>query len=77
MDYCKNHTIDQILELPDVKERIDLYREHEQKFKEQVTRCAQVHQNLVFLDLTDEETIYAGNRFYDLCTVSRVQYLDS
>ena len=63
IDYCKNHTIDQILELPDVKERIDLYREHEQKFKEQVTRCAQVHQNLVFLDLTDEETIYAGNRF--------------
>ncbi|MGR5556663.1 exopolyphosphatase [Vibrio fortis] len=63
IDYCKNHTIDQILELPDVKERIDLYREHEQMFKEQVTRCAQVHQNLVFLDLTDEETIYAGNRF--------------
>ncbi|MEF1226881.1 exopolyphosphatase [Vibrio fortis] len=63
IDYCKNHTIDQILELPDVKERIDLYREHEQKFKEQVTRCAQVHQNLVFLDLTEEETIYAGNRF--------------
>ena len=61
--WVKNHTIDQILELPDVKERIDLYREHEQKFKEQVTRCAQVHQNLVFLDLTDEETIYAGNRF--------------
>lgn len=63
IDYCKNHTIDQILELPDVKERIDLYREHEQKFKEQVTRCAQVHQNLVFLDLIEEETIYAGNRF--------------
>lgn len=63
IDYCKNHTIDQILELPDVRERIDLYREHEQKFKEQVTRCAKVHQNLVFLDLTDEETIYAGNRF--------------
>lgn len=63
IDYCKNHTIDQILELPDVKERIDLYREHEQMFKEQVTRCAQVHHNLVFLDLTDEETIYAGNRF--------------
>ncbi|MDK9737326.1 exopolyphosphatase [Vibrio sp. D404a] len=63
IDYCKNHTIEQILELPDVKERIDLYREHEQKFKEQVTRCAQVHQNLVLLDLTGEETIYAGNRF--------------
>ncbi|ASM99140.1 exopolyphosphatase [Vibrio vulnificus] len=63
IDYCKNHTIEQILDLPDVKERIDLYREHEIKFKEQIQRCATVHKNLVLLDLTNEETIYAGNRF--------------
>jgi nanoRNase/pAp phosphatase (c-di-AMP/oligoRNAs hydrolase) len=30
IDYCKNHTIDQILQLPDVKERVDLYFEHEE-----------------------------------------------
>ncbi|RZP90592.1 exopolyphosphatase [Vibrio vulnificus] len=63
IDYCKNHTIEQILDLPDVKERIDLYREHEIKFKKQIQRCATVHKNLVLLDLTNEETIYAGNRF--------------
>ncbi|MCU8322402.1 exopolyphosphatase [Vibrio vulnificus] len=63
IDYCKNHTIEQILDLLDVKERIDLYREHEIKFKEQIQRCATVHKNLVLLDLTNEETIYAGNRF--------------
>lgn len=63
IDYCKDHSIDEILDLPDVKERIDLYREHESKFKEQVQRCATVHDNLVLLDLTAEETIYAGNRF--------------
>ncbi|EWS69025.1 exopolyphosphatase [Vibrio vulnificus] len=63
IDYCKNHTIEQILDLPDVKERIDLYREHEIKFKEQIQRCATVYKNLVLLDLTSEETIYAGNRF--------------
>ncbi|HFQ5354813.1 exopolyphosphatase [Vibrio vulnificus] len=63
IDYCKNHTIEQILDLPDVKERIDLYREHEIKFKEQIQRCATVYKNLVLLDLTNEETIYAGNRF--------------
>ncbi|HFQ5057419.1 TPA: exopolyphosphatase [Vibrio vulnificus] len=63
IEYCKNHTIEQILDLPDVKERIDLYREHEIKFKEQIQRCATVHKNLVLLDLTNEETIYAGNRF--------------
>lgn len=63
IDYCKNHTIDEILALPDVKERIDLYFEHEAKCKDQILRCSTVHKNLVVLDLTDEETIYAGNRF--------------
>lgn len=63
IDYCKEHTIDQILELPDVKERVDLYFEQEVKFKDQVQRCASVYQNLVVLDLRDEDVIYAGNRF--------------
>lgn len=63
IDYCKEHTIEEILDIPDVKERIDLYFEQAEKFKEQVLRCATVHNNLVVLDLRNEETIYAGNRF--------------
>lgn len=63
IDYCKNHKIEQILELPDVKERVDLYFEQEEKFKEQVQRCAKVYNDLVVLDLRNEEIIYAGNRF--------------
>jgi nanoRNase/pAp phosphatase (c-di-AMP/oligoRNAs hydrolase) len=63
IDYCKNHSIDDILKLPDVQERANLYFEHEEKFKDQIKRCATVHQNLVVLDLRGEETIYAGNRF--------------
>ena len=63
IDYCKNHNIDEIISLPDVKERVDLYFEHEEKFKDQIKRCATVHGNLVVLDLRHEETIYAGNRF--------------
>ncbi|EGK84541.1 exopolyphosphatase [Microcoleus vaginatus PCC 9802] len=63
IDYCKNHTIDEILQLPDVKERVDLYFDQEEKFKEQIQRCAQVYNNLVVLDLRNEEVIYAGNRF--------------
>lgn len=75
IDYCKNHTIDKILELPDVKERVDLYFEHEELFKDQIKRCATVHNNLVVLDLRNEETIYAGNRFmiyamYPECNIS-------
>lgn len=63
IDYCKDHTIEQILALPDVAERVELYREHEVLAKEQIERCSTVHGNLVILDLRDEETIYATNRF--------------
>ncbi|WP_339389542.1 exopolyphosphatase [Vibrio neptunius] len=75
IEYCTSHSIDQILEHPDVKERIELYKEHENLFKEQIQRCATVHDNLVFLDLTEEETIFAGNRFmiyalYPQCNIS-------
>ncbi|MCP4876471.1 MAG: exopolyphosphatase [Gammaproteobacteria bacterium] len=63
IDYCKDASIEQILELPDVKERVDLYFEQEALFKEQIKRCATVHNNLVVLDLRDEEVIHAGNRF--------------
>jgi nanoRNase/pAp phosphatase (c-di-AMP/oligoRNAs hydrolase) len=63
IDYCKNHTIDQIMDLPDVKERMELYFDHSAKCKEQIRRCATVHKNLVVLDLRREALIYAGNRF--------------
>ena len=63
IDYCKNHSIEQILNIDDVKQRSELYFEQEDKFKEQIKRCAKVYDNLVVLDLRDEETIYAGNRF--------------
>src|SRR3954451_21667119 len=63
IDYCRDHTIKEILELPDVKERVDLYREHEPRFREQIMRCTRRHDDLAVIDLRTEETIYAGNRF--------------
>lgn len=61
--YCRNHGIEQILALPDVKERVDLYFEQSEKAKDQILRCSTVYKNLVVLDLRDEETIWATNRF--------------
>lgn len=63
IDYCKDHSIEEILQLPDVRERIELYQSHSELAKDQIERCSSVHQNLVVLDLRDEETIYATNRF--------------
>ncbi len=75
IDYCRNHTIEEILQLPDVKERSDLYFEHQEKFNQQLKDCSTVYNSLVVLDLRDAETIYAGNRFtiyalYPNCNIS-------
>lgn len=61
--YCHNHGIEDILALPDVKERVDIYFEHAAQAKEQLLRCTKVYGNLAVLDLRNEETIWATNRF--------------
>jgi len=75
IDYCKNHSITEISEMPDVKERVDLYFEHQRNSLLQLEKCASVKKNVIVLDLRYEETIYAGNRFmiyalYPECNVS-------
>ncbi len=63
IDYCRGHNIDEILELPDVKERIDLYFEQEKLFEEQLRRIVDVRGKVAVIDLRNEEIIHAGNRF--------------
>ena len=75
IDACRQHPVDEILRLPDVKERADLYFSHKDKFAEQLKRCGTEHKNLVVLDLRKEDMIYVGNRFgiyaaYPQCNIS-------
>ncbi|PRP95022.1 hypothetical protein ENSA5_40200 [Enhygromyxa salina] len=63
IDYCRDHTVEEILALPDVKERVNLYMDHVPKQRHQIELCSTVYENVVVLDLRDEETIWAGNRF--------------
>lgn len=75
IDYCIDHNIEEILKLPDVVERSDLYFQQEEQFKAQLQRCSTVYKNLVVLDLRKEEIIHAGNRFmiyalYPDCNIS-------
>ena len=63
MIYVRHHPIDEILTIPDVEERVHLYLDHAERFEMQLRACAQVHDNVVVVDLRGEETVYAGNRF--------------
>ena len=63
VDFCRTHSIKQILTLPDVKERVDLYNSQRENFLEQIARCSGVYGNVVVMDYRNEETIYSGNRF--------------
>ena len=63
IDYCRAHPLEEVLKLPDVQERIDLYREHYVQFVAQIRRCTTIHGKVAVLDLRGEEVIYAGNRF--------------
>lgn len=63
IQYCMDHTIDEILELPDVKERVELYFEQSEQFVAQLKRIAKIYDKVVVLDLRNEEVIHAGNRF--------------
>ena len=72
---CRHHGIREILQLPDVLERVELYFDHAARAREQIERCATVHKNLVVLDLREEEIIFAANRFmiyalYPQCNIS-------
>jgi nanoRNase/pAp phosphatase (c-di-AMP/oligoRNAs hydrolase) len=53
----------EILALPDVAERVELYREQSELFVAQLRRVSTVHDDLVVVDLRGEEVIHAGNRF--------------
>ena len=63
IDYCIDHTIEEIMQLPDVAERVELYNKYHDDFMNQLKRCSSIHKNLVVLDLRNEETIFPGNRF--------------
>lgn len=63
IDQCQKMEIQEILLLPDVQERVEVYLEHRPKAIEQILRCSTVYSNLVVLDLTGEDAIWATNRF--------------
>ena len=63
IDYCAHHTIEEVLEHPDVKERTEMYFEQQELFKKQLSETVKIVGKVALLDLRPLETIYTGNRF--------------
>jgi nanoRNase/pAp phosphatase (c-di-AMP/oligoRNAs hydrolase) len=60
---CREKTIDEILALPDVQERIKLYSQQEKLFREMIEKYVRVEGRAIIVDLRGLETIQVGNRF--------------
>jgi nanoRNase/pAp phosphatase (c-di-AMP/oligoRNAs hydrolase) len=63
IEYCRTKTADEILQIPDVQERVDRYFEQEELFKQMLKDHSYAEGNVIVLDLRDVEEFYSGNRF--------------
>lgn len=63
IDYCRTKTVDEILDIEDVKERVKLYFEQDKLFQEMIKANTTIRENVIVLDLRNQEEIYTGNRF--------------
>jgi nanoRNase/pAp phosphatase (c-di-AMP/oligoRNAs hydrolase) len=63
VDACLERSVEEILEMPDVVERVNLYREHAVAAQAQLLENSTVHGNLVVLDLREQAVIHPTNRF--------------
>lgn len=63
IEACRTMQIDDILRIPDVEDRVNLYYEQQTNFSEQLKRVTSTHGNVVVVDYRGGEVIHAGNRF--------------
>ncbi|MEG0805948.1 MAG: exopolyphosphatase [Lachnospiraceae bacterium] len=63
LDDCRTKSIDEILLMPDVQERVDVYFQQTEKFTEMVAIHTMVKNKLIVTDLRGVTPIYSGNRF--------------
>ena len=63
IDACLTMTIDEILQMPDVQERVTRYFEQDALFREMLAERTWTEGNVVVTDLRDVDPIYSGNRF--------------
>ena len=63
INHFRNLNIEEILKMPDVKERVTLYFEQDRLFKDMLVNHTKTNENVIITDLRDVAPIYSGNRF--------------
>ena len=63
IDACRTMTIKDILQLPDVKERVRVYWDQNEKYKKMILDYSHIDWEIIITDLRGVEPIYTGNRF--------------
>jgi len=63
IDHCRTKSINEILQLDDVKERTVRYFQQEALFKEMILKNSTIRKNLIIVDLRNQKEIYTANRF--------------
>lgn len=75
IDCMAEMSIDGIMEQQPVKQRVEIYFKYENSYKNQISRLAEVQQNVLILDFRKTKKVYPGNRFipyalFPRCNVS-------
>lgn len=75
MTYCRHNPIEEILQLPDVLERVELYTYDSEFAERQFKRCSSIDGRVVLSDMRGEDELVPVNRFlvyalYPECTAS-------
>ena len=60
---CRTMTTQEILDMPDIRERIEVYNEQSELFKEMVHAHTIIKGDTIITDLRGVDPIYTGNRF--------------
>ncbi len=61
--YCRTLSIDEIMEIGDVKERVEKYFDQAEKYREMLKTHTRVEKNVLVTDLRKADPLYSGNRF--------------
>ncbi len=63
IDFCANHNIKEILEIEDVKERVELYNHYKDEFRKMISDNSKMVGKVLVINTKKLDTIYPGNRF--------------